>query len=179
MGSWWSVVISDLGKYLAVASHDNFVDIYNVLGVKRVGTCKGASSYITHVDWDAKGKVLMVNTGAKEQLFFEAPRGKRITLRAPEIEKFDWSTWTCVLGPTCEGVWPPKSDVTDVNAASLSPDRRFLATADDFGFVKLFRYPAKVSCQHEPFCSNKTSVIVFVPLCKVSCPGLLSMWTFL
>ncbi|GFS05106.1 echinoderm microtubule-associated protein-like 6 [Elysia marginata] len=130
----------DPGKYLAVASHDNFVDIYSVLKTKRVGTCKGASSYITHIDWDLRGKVIMVNTGAKEQLFFEAPRGKRITLRSAEVEKFGWSSWTCVLGPTCEGIWPPKSDVTDVNASSLA-DGHLLATADDFGFVKLFEYP--------------------------------------
>lgn len=100
------------------------------------------------------GKVLMVNSGAKEQLFYEAPRGKRITLRLAEIEKLDWSTWTSVLGHTCEGVWPPKSDVTDVNAVCVSNAKGVIATADDFGFVKLFQYPVKVG-----ICTRKETAL--------------------
>ncbi|XP_075303783.1 echinoderm microtubule-associated protein-like 5 [Odontesthes bonariensis] len=142
-------IISDIkfspgaGKYLAVASGDSFVDIYNVMSSKRVGVCKGCLNYITHLDWDKRGKLLQVNTVAKEQFFFEAPRGKRQTIPATEVEKIDWSTWTCVLGTSVEGVWPVISEVTEVTAACLSYDRRVLATGDDLGYIKLFRYPVK------------------------------------
>ncbi|XP_053700273.1 echinoderm microtubule-associated protein-like 5 [Synchiropus splendidus] len=142
-------VISDIrfspgsGKYLAVASADTFVDIYNVMSSKRVGVCKGCLNYITHLDWDRRGKLLQVNTGAKEQFFFEAPRGKRQHIPATEVDKIDWSTWTCVLGTSVEGVWPVTSEVTEVTAACLSADRKVLATGDDLGYVKLFRYPVK------------------------------------
>ncbi|PFX18604.1 Echinoderm microtubule-associated protein-like 6 [Stylophora pistillata] len=131
------------GKYLAVASHDNFVDIYNVLSSKRVGICKGSSSYVTHVDWDSKGKLLQTNSGAKERLFFEAPRGTRQAIVSSESKKIDWSTWTSVLGDDCSGIWPPHSDITDVNAVDLTKDKKILATGDDFGFVKLFEYPVQ------------------------------------
>uniref|UniRef100_A0AAY4A246 Echinoderm microtubule-associated protein-like 5 n=1 Tax=Denticeps clupeoides TaxID=299321 RepID=A0AAY4A246_9TELE len=142
-------VISDIrfspgaGKYLAVASGDSFVDIYNVMSSKRVGVCKGSLNYITHLDWDKRGKLLQVNTSAKEQLFFEAPRGKRQTIPALEVEKIDWTTWTCVLGTSVEGIWPVVSEVSEVTSACLSNDRKVLATGDDLGYIKLFRYPVK------------------------------------
>ena len=44
-----------------------------------------------------------------------------------------------------EGVWPPYTDVTDVNAACVSSDGQVVATGDDFGYVKMFKYPSYVS----------------------------------
>ncbi|KAL9957503.1 hypothetical protein ACROYT_G039141 [Oculina patagonica] len=129
------------GKFLAVGSHDNFVDIYSVRRGKRTGVCKGSFSYITHLDWDTKGKLIQTNSGAREHLFYEAPTGNRKTISVPDVERLQWSTFTCVLGPTVKGVFPPGSDVTDVNATCCSKDGILLASGDDFGLVKLFEYP--------------------------------------
>jgi hypothetical protein len=88
----------------------------------------------------------MTNSGAKEQLFYEAPRGTRITsIKTTDIEKMDWFTWTGVLGLVCEGIWPPATDITDVNSTHLTKDKQVLATGDDFGLVKLFDFPVKVN----------------------------------
>lgn len=87
----------------------------------------------------------MTNSGAKEILYFEAPRGNRVNIRAEDVEKINWHTFTSVLGPTCVGIWPPCTDVTDVNSTCLNKDKNCLATGDDFGLVKLFDYPCLVS----------------------------------
>ncbi|KAL5463172.1 hypothetical protein EMCRGX_G032049 [Ephydatia muelleri] len=137
------IKFSPNGKYLAVASHNDLVDLYNILTQKRVGICKGASSYITHVDWEENGKLLQINTGDKEVLYFEAPRGKQQFITSKDAEHLTWSRWTSVLGSSCVGIWPAYSDVTDINAACVSRDSQVIATGDDFGFVKLLKYPSK------------------------------------
>ena len=46
------------------------------------------------------------------------------------------------MGKAVIGIWPKNSENGDVNAAHLSNSGKMLATGDDFGFVKLFRFPA-------------------------------------
>lgn len=87
----------------------------------------------------------MVNSGAKELLFYEAPRGNRITINTSDVFKQKWVTITGVLGSTLEGIWPPCTDITDINSTCLSYDGGTLATGDDFGMVKLFEYPCEVN----------------------------------
>ena len=91
------------------------------------------------------GKLLQVNTGDREVLYFEAPRGKQHFIPRETVDSLSWHSWTSVLGPCVQGVWPPYTDVTDVNAACVSSDGEVVATGDDFGFVKTFKFPSFVS----------------------------------
>ena len=63
-----------------------------------------------------------------------------------------WNTTTCTCSWPTPGIWPHTSDGTDVNAVSLySTTQRsdgdlydgILASADDYGKVKVFKSPSR------------------------------------
>ena len=87
-------------------------------------------------------------------------------LPVPQVEKIDWSTWTCVLGASCEGIWPVVSEVTEVTSACLTSDRKVLATGDDLGYVKLFRYPVKV--RDSSWITHDTEAAIYYLLILIS-----------
>lgn len=98
------------------------------------------NSYITHFDFSQDGRFLQSNDGAYELLFGDIATGAHIPA-ASSLKDVQWATWTCVLGWPVQGIWPAFADGTDVNAVDRTVDQKLLATADDFGKVKLFRYP--------------------------------------
>jgi len=53
----------------------------------------------------------------------------------------EWASNSCVLTFNTLGIWPEGADGTDVNHCERSHDGRLMATADDFGKVKLYSYP--------------------------------------
>ena len=70
----------------------------------------------------------MVNSQARKLLFFSISSKKE--LKASSRKDFEWSTWTCPFG------FP-----VHVNSVDRSRDGFSLVTGDNFGKVKLFKYP--------------------------------------
>ena len=132
------------GRWLAVGSHDNFVDLYDTRrSYKRSGVCKGHSSYVTHLDWSEDGRFLQSNSGDYELLFWEVPKCQPVRFPS-SMKDTRWDSWTCAVGWPVQGIWPKHAAGADVNATDRSKDGEVCAVADDHGLVKLFRYPSDV-----------------------------------
>lgn len=66
--------------------------------------------------------------------------GKEVTSKE-EIKGVHWASWTCVSGLEVNGILPKYSDINDINSVDGNYVGQVLVTADDYGVVKLFRYP--------------------------------------
>jgi len=117
--------------------------------LRRTGVCSGHSSYLTHIDFSTEGALLQSTCGANELLYWQVPNGAQ-NPQSQDIKDTKWHTQTCHLGWALKSIWPPGSDGTDINAVARThhPAKpTLLATVDDFGHVKLFRYPVVGSKQ--------------------------------
>lgn len=57
-------------------------------------------------------------------------------------DNIEWSQWTSIFGAECIGIWPDSSTNTNfVNCAHLASHALKLATGDDNGEIKLFKFP--------------------------------------
>ncbi|KAF7251683.1 Echinoderm microtubule-associated protein-like 5, partial [Varanus komodoensis] len=129
------------GNFLAVGSNDSSVDIYGVVQrYKKVGECVGSASFITHMDWSLDSKYLQTNDGSGKRLFYRMPGGKEVANKE-ELKGVQWASWTSVSGVEVNGIWPKYSEINDINSVDANFMGQVLVTADDYGIVKLFRYP--------------------------------------
>ena len=153
-------------RWIAIGNADNGIDVYSVpdgggmKGWRRVAKFEGHSSFVNHIDWSADSMKLQSNCGAHELLYWKLYDETRDGFRfRPHQEKSSssmrdvaWATQTCIYGWPVRGVWPEGADGTDINgiARSNTGHREMVVTSDDFGQVKLFRYPCIV-----PYADNK------------------------
>lgn len=66
--------------------------------------------------------------------------GKPLTSKE-EIKGIPWASWTCVKGPEVSGIWPKYAEVIDINSVDANYNSSVLVSGDDFGLVKLFKFP--------------------------------------
>ena len=149
------VKVSSDSRTVAAGAHDNKIYIYDIqitaggggegiqvtaATLKLRATFAKHNSVINHLDFSVDGRFMQSNCSAYELLFCDTQTGKQIT-SATELRDVKWDTWSCTLGWPVQGIWPPGADGSDINAVDRSHSGHLVCTSDDFGKVKLFRYP--------------------------------------
>lgn len=59
-----------------------------------------------------------------------------------ELREIRWFSWTGVLGNEVNGIWEKYTDTNDINATDANYKDQCVVSGDDFGLVKLFRFPS-------------------------------------
>ncbi len=191
---WVSVVrFSADGHTLAVGAHDCKIYIYDVtleedLAATSDGfrvaksatlslrcTFRKHNSVINHLDLSTNGRYMQSNCSAYELLFSDTSNGKQIT-SASELKDVSWDSWTCTLGWPVQGVWVTGMDGSDINTVARSSSGHLVATGDDFGKIRLFRYPSIQNHAHSLAYSGHSSHVMNVKWsaadeCLISCGG--------
>jgi len=105
---------------------------------------KKHNAAVAHLDWSAGGNQLQSTCIGYELLFADVDVYNLGTkqISATQTRDTAWVSWTLPLGWPVQGIWPKYADGSDINAVHRSPlTQRFIATADDFGKVKVFNFP--------------------------------------
>jgi len=134
----------------------------------------------THIQWNKDASMIKVLTRDYEVAHWQLNRTSRSLKFYPHIPDPDnvkWAGDPLVAGWDVEGCYQPEWDGTDLNDVSLSDDGIFLAAGDDFGLVRLYKYPA---VSNKPDVHRKylghSSFVVGVEFCRnneylITCGG--------
>ena len=146
------------GKYLAVGGVDAMIFIYDAKKLTRLKRLLGHTSRVTHMDWSSDSEILQSNSTSYELLYHSVSSGTQIT-KISSMKDTDWFTWTCVLGWPVQGIWPPCASGDDINAVDRDKRGKVILTADDFGKVKLFKYPSPIDkASFKPYVGHSSHV---------------------
>jgi len=99
----------------------------------------------THIQWNANATMIKVLTRDYEVAHWRIDNESRSLKFYPHIPDPDdvkWAGDPLIAGWDVEGCYQAEWDGTDLNDVTLSEDGVFLAAGDDFGVVRLFKYPA-------------------------------------
>lgn len=96
------------------------------------------SSAFTHCDWTVGSDSLIVNDASPDVFFVNTDTKEGVG--ASSAKDFQYHTFTCLFGFPVQGIFPGV-DFTDVNSTSRNSTEKLIASAEDTGMVKLFKYP--------------------------------------
>jgi len=148
---------SPSGSVVAFASADSKIYLFNADdGFALKASCVAHDAPIRSMDFSANSAYLLSNCSGGALNFFDADTGHLIS-EPTRIRDQKWVTCTSTMQWATGGCWPPQRDGTDVTCCDaigpqfspgIASGPSILATGDNFGRLKLFRYPCDSSLAH-------------------------------
>jgi WD40 repeat protein len=139
------IKFSPNGEYIAVGGVDFLIYIYDISNDFQIlKKMKGHVSRVTHLDFSLDSQICQSNSTSYDLLYHSISSGKQLPGGASSFKDEKWNTWNCPIGWPVQGIWPPCSSGDDINAVDRDKKHKVLVTADDFGKVKLFKYPCAI-----------------------------------
>ena len=139
------IKFSPNGQYLAVGSVDFLIYVYDVSkNFTILKKMKGHVSRVTHLDFSEDSQIVQSNSTSYDLLYHSISSGSQLPKGASSFKDEKWASWTCPIGWPVQGIWPPCSSGDDINAVDRDKKMKVIVTADDFGKVKLFKYPCAI-----------------------------------
>ncbi|CAD8200325.1 unnamed protein product [Paramecium octaurelia] len=135
------VKFSPNNEILCVCYKPPFSEIafYSTKTWKKQSKIPNCKYHVYTLDFSADSKFIQLNTSNYTIEFYDVSSGQPVPFEA--AKDIQWFTWTCIYGWQVQGIWPDCSDGDDVNATDRSKDGKCLVSCDDFGKIKLFKYP--------------------------------------
>jgi len=170
---------------LAVAHMDAHLYLFTVTGHGKNWTLepwKAANHRAapTHIQWTADSSMVKVLTRDYEIAHWLVDKGTsslKFYPHHPDPDDVEWAGDPLIAGWDVQGCYQAEWDGTDLNDVTLSGDGQFLAAGDDFGFVRLFKYPAVCNKKeaHRAYLGH-SSFVVGVEFCRdddylITCGG--------
>jgi WD40 repeat protein len=147
------IKFSPKDSLLAAGSTDNAIDFFEVNDkgeLNRIGYTTQLPGPVLQFDWSIpvfvkeKDKCiyyLRVGTLNYKTVVYSVPKGNEV--KEDDIrDKVEWHQWTSIFGAEVIGIWPSANQDNFINCAHLATHAMKLATGDDSGSVRLFKFPS-------------------------------------
>ena len=146
---------------MATTCLDGALDVYDSLvDFDLIGTAStrpGAG--LTHLDWSADGNFIQTDNTSREHQYWDALSVLEKVDGEETLSRVEWATWTCVYGWSVMGLTPKFGESVGLNACCRSNKGEVLAVANDFGLIRLYRFPAPYQgCKHKRYAGHSSLV---------------------
>jgi WD40 repeat protein len=121
-------------------------------GFRPMKKLKAHPTTIWQMDFSLDSQTLIHDGG----VYYDLMTGKHNPKGPSAFKDETWHTWSLRTGWPVQGIWPQGNDC---NTVARSPDGKTLAAGDDFGFVKLYKYPCPVpKSSHHKYTGHSSHV---------------------